>query len=135
MAKKHTQRSLSAWQADYEKLESQYNRQQELLEKLQNEKRATEKDKSSAVKDGIRRERDRKKLEDERIKKAGALAAKATAAASSFVVGYYLVAEELGTLWVVSEEFTKSEWFQAILTSLVAWLLGQGYSMVARGGK
>ena len=32
-----------------------------------------------------------------------------------------------------SEEFTKSEWFQAILTSLVAWLLGQGYSMVARG--
>ena len=71
MAKKHTQRSLTAWQADYEKLESQYNRQQELLEKLQNEKRATEKDKSSAVKDGIRRERDRKKLEDERIKKAG----------------------------------------------------------------
>ena len=89
----------------------------------------------SAVKDGIRRERDRKKLEDERIKKAGALAAKATAAASTFVVGYYLVADELGTLWVVSEEFTKSEWFQAILTSLVAWLLGQGYSMVARGGK
>jgi len=69
MAKKHTQRSLTAWQADYEKLESQYNRQQELLEKLQNEKRATEKDKSSA------------------------------------------------------------------LTSLVAWLLGQGYSMVARGKK
>ena len=69
MAKKHTQRSLTAWQADYEKLESQYNRQQELLEKLQNEKRATERDKSSA------------------------------------------------------------------LTSLVAWLLGQGYSMVARGKK
>jgi len=135
MAKKHTQRSLSAWQEDYEKLESQYNRQQELLEKLQNEKRATEKDKSSAVKGGIRRGRDRKQLEDERIKKAGALAAKATGAASTAVVGYYLVADELGTLWVVSEEFTKSEWFQAILTSLVAWLLGQGYSMVARGGK
>jgi len=132
MAEKHIRRSLTAWQRDYERLEGQYSRQQKLLQELQDEKRATKKDKSSAVKDSIRRERERKKLEDERIKKAGALTAKATTAASTAVVGYYLVAEELGTLWVVSESFTKSEWFQAILTSLVAWFLAQAYSMVAR---
>jgi len=132
MAEKHIRRSLTAWQRDYERLEGQYSRQQKLLQELQDEKRATKKDKSSAVKDSIRRERERKKLEDERIKKAGALTAKATTAASTAVVGYYLVAEELGTLWVVSEAFTKSEWFQAILTSLVAWFLAQAYSMVAR---
>jgi septal ring factor EnvC (AmiA/AmiB activator) len=132
MAEKHIRRSLTAWQRDYERLEGQYSRQQKLLKELQDEKRATKKDKSSAVKDSIRRERERKKLEDERIKKAGALTAKATTAASTAVVGYYLVAEELGTLWVVSEAFTKSEWFQAILTSLVAWFLAQAYSMVAR---
>ena len=132
MAEKHIRRSLTAWQRDYERLEGQYSRQQKLLQELQDEKRATKKDKSSAVKDSIRQERQRKKLEDERIKKAGALTAKATTAASTAVVGYYLVAEELGTLWVVSESFTKSEWFQAILTSLVAWFLAQAYSMVAR---
>jgi len=132
MAEKHIRRSLTAWQRDYERLEGQYSRQQKLLQELQDEKRATKKDKSSAVKDSIRQERQRKKLEDERIKKAGALTAKATTAASTAVVGYYLVAEELGTLWVVSEAFTKSEWFQAILTSLVAWFLAQAYSMVAR---
>ena len=132
MAEKHIRRSLTAWQRDYERLEGQYSRQQKLLKELQDEQRATKKDKSSAVKDSIRRERERKKLEDERIKKAGALTAKATTAASTAVVGYYLVAEELGTLWVVSESFTKSEWFQAIFTSLVAWFLAQAYSMVAR---
>ena len=132
MAEKHIRRSLTAWQRDYERLEGQYSRQQKLLQELQDEKRATKKDKSSAVKDSIRQERQRKKLEDERIKKAGALTAKATTAASTAVVGYYLVAEELGTLWVVSESFTKSEWFQAIFTSLVAWFLAQAYSMVAR---
>jgi len=126
---------VAAWQKEYELLEEQYNRQQELLETLQNEKRSAEKTKSSAVRDSIRQERERARLEDDRIKQAGNLAVKATAASSSFVVGYYLVAEELETLWVVSEEFTRSEWFQAVLTSLVAWLMGQGYSMVARGKK
>ena len=135
MAEKYTRRSVAAWQKEYELLEEQYNRQQELLETLQNEKRSAEKTKSSAVRDSIRQERERARLKDEKIKRAGVSAASATAAAGTAVVGYYLVAEELGTLWVVSEEFTRSEWFQAVLTSLVAWLLGQGYSMVARGGK
>ena len=133
MAEKYTRRSVAAWQKEYELLEEQYNRQQELLETLQNEKRSAEKTKSSAVRDSIRQERERARLKDEKIKQAGVSAASATAAASTAVVGYYLVAEELGTLWVVSEEFTRSEWFQAVLTSLVAWLMGQGYSMVARG--
>jgi len=133
MAEKYTRRSVAAWQKEYELLEEQYNRQQELLETLQNEKRSAEKTKSSAVRDSIRQERERARLKDEKIKRAGVSAASATAAAGTAVVGYYLVAEELGTLWVVSEEFTRSEWFQAVLTSLVAWLMGQGYSMVARG--
>jgi len=135
MAEKYTRRSVAAWQKEYELLEEQYNRQQELLETLQNEKRSAEKTKSSAVRDSIRQERERARLKDEKIKQAGVSAASATAAASTAVVGYYLVAEELGTLWVVSEEFTRSEWFQAVLTSLVAWLMGQGYSMVARAKK
>ena len=135
MVEKYTRRSVAAWQKEYELLEEQYNRQQKLLETLQNEKRSAEKTKSSAVRDSIRQERERARLKDEKIKQAGNAAVKATAAASTAVVGYYLVAEELGTLWVVSEEFTKSEWFQAVLTSLVAWLMGQGYSMVARGKK
>ena len=133
MVEKYTRRSVAAWQKEYELLEEQYNRQQKLLETLQNEKRSAEKTKSSAVRDSIRQERERARLKDEKIKQAGNAAVKATAAASTAVVGYYLVADELGTLWVVSEEFTRSEWFQAVLTSLVAWLMGQGYSMVARG--
>ena len=131
MAEQHVRRSLTAWQRDYARLENQYNRQQKLLQELQEQSRTTKKSKAQAVKAAPRQERERKTAEDQRIRKAGALTAKATTAASTAVVGYYLVAEEL-ELWIVSETFTKSEWFQAVLTSIVAWLLAQGYSMVYR---
>lgn len=131
MAEQHVRRSLTAWQRDYARLENQYNRQQKLLQELQEQSRTTKKSKAQAVKAATRQERERKTAEDQRIRKAGALTAKATTAASTAVVGYYLVAEEL-ELWIVSETFTKSEWFQAVLTSIVAWLLAQGYSMVYR---
>jgi septal ring factor EnvC (AmiA/AmiB activator) len=131
LAEQHVRRSLTAWQRDYARLENQYNRQQKLLQELQEQSRTTKKSKAQAVKAATRQERERKTAEDQRIRKAGALTAKATTAASTAVVGYYLVAEEL-ELWIVSETFTKSEWFQAVLTSIVAWLLAQGYSMVYR---
>ena len=123
--------SLEAWKKDHERLNAAYQRQQKLIEGLQEQNRAAKAEKADAVKRGTRLERDRHMAEKKRIKSAGALTAKATTAASTAVVGYYLLAEELGTMWIVSESFSRSEWFQAILTSVVAWLLAQCYAMVA----
>ena len=54
------------------------------------------------------------------------ISTKAASLASMFVVGYYMIAEELD-LWLVTEEFTRSEWTQAVLTSVVVWLIEQVY--------
>tara|TARA_R100001086_G_scaffold163374_1_gene88100 strand:- start:10 stop:411 length:402 start_codon:yes stop_codon:yes gene_type:complete len=130
MAEKHI-RSIAEWQRAYAQLEDQYERQQTIMAELQQGQKTAKKDQSAAIKTSIRRERERKADAEKQIKQAAALTAKATTAAATAVVGYYLVAEELD-LWVVSEAFSRSEWFQAILTSLVAWMLAQVWSMMAR---
>ena len=130
MAEKHI-RSIAEWQRAYAQLEDQYERQQTIMAELQQGQKTAKKDQSAAIKTSIRRERERKADAEKQIKQAAALTAKATTAAATAVVGYYLIAEELD-LWVVSEAFSRSEWFQAILTSLVAWMLAQVWSMMAR---
>lgn len=131
MAEKDFRRSVSEWQRAYAQLEDQYERQQTIMAELQQGQKTAKKDQSAAIKTSIRRERERKADAEKQIKQAAALTAKATTAAATAVVGYYLIAEELD-LWVVSEAFSRSEWFQAILTSLVAWMLAQVWSMMAR---
>ena len=131
MAEKHLRRSVAEWQRAYAQLEDQYERQQTIMAELQQGQKTAKKDQSTAIKTSIRRERERKADTEKQIKQAAALTAKASTAAATAVVGYYLIAEELD-LWVVSEAFSRSEWFQAILTSLVAWMLAQVWATMAR---
>lgn len=124
-------RSVAEWQREYKRLEAQYERQQTIISELQKSNKTSKQAQAEAVKAGVRRERERKAEVEKQIKAAAALTAKASTAAATAVVGYYLIADELG-LWVVSESFSRSEWFQAILTSLVAWMLSQIWAWAAR---
>ena len=128
-------KSAVAWKKDYEKLEQSYARQQRMLEEIQGElRRVRESTKDStavAVKDSLRNERKQQTKKAESLKEMASATGKAASLASGIMIGYYLIAEELD-LWVVSEDFTRSEWFQAVCTAALSWLLVQSYRMTAR---
>ena len=128
-------KSVAAWKKDYEKLEQSYARQQRMLEEIQGELRrvreSTKDSTASAVKDSLRNERKQQTKKAESLKEMASATGKAASLASGIMIGYYLIAEELD-LWVVSEDFTRSEWFQAVCTAALSWLLVQSYRMTAR---
>lgn len=128
-------KSVAAWKKDYEQLEQSYARQQRMLEEIQGElRRVRESTKDStavAVKDSLRNERKQQTKKAESLKEMASATGKAASLASGIMIGYYLIAEELD-LWVVSEDFTRSEWFQAVCTAALSWLLVQSYRMTAR---
>jgi hypothetical protein len=107
-------------------LQEAYDRQEALMEKLQAENKQLNLDKERYIQKGVLQERKRAKKIHDRHKKNKRISTKAASLASMFVVGYYMIAEELD-LWLVTEEFTRSEWTQAVLTSVVVWLIEQVY--------
>ena len=128
-------KTLAAQQKEYAKLEKAYdrlevvNQQQEILIKdLRREQQGIEQSQSQAIKESLREERKKQARKAERLKEAAATTGKATSLASGMMIGYYLIAEELD-LWVVSEAFSRSEWFQAVCTAMLSWLLIQSYRM------
>lgn len=102
------------------------NRQELLIDKLQAENKKIKLDKEKYIQKGVLQERKRVKKIHDRQKQNNRISTKAASLASMFVVGYYMVAEELN-LWLITEEFTRSEWTQAVLTSMVVWLIEQVY--------
>ena len=107
-------------------LQEAYDRQEALMEKLQAENKKLNLDKERYIQKGVLQERKRVKKIHIRQKENKRISTKAASLASMFVVGYYMIAEELD-LWLVTEEFTRSEWTQAVLTSVVVWLIEQVY--------
>jgi hypothetical protein len=107
-------------------LQEAYDRQEALMEKLQAENKQLNLDKERYIQKGVLQERKRVKKIHIRQKENKRISTKAASLASMFVVGYYMIAEELD-LWLVTEEFTRSEWTQAVLTSVVVWLIEQVY--------
>ena len=112
---------------DSRRLEEAYERQEDLVRKLQKENKELSLDKERYIQKGVMQERKRNKKIHDRQAKSKAISTKAASLASMFVVGYYMLASELD-LWIVSEDFTKSEWTQAIMTSMVVWLIEQVYN-------
>ena len=133
-------KTVEAQQKEYAKLERAYdrlevvNQQQEILIKdLRREQQGIEQDKSQAIKDSLRDERKKQARKAEHLKEMASATGKAASLASGIMIGYYLLAEELDpALWVVSEDFTRSEWFQAICTAMLSWLLVQSYRIAFR---
>tara|TARA_B100001939_G_C16753754_1_gene535185 strand:- start:245 stop:625 length:381 start_codon:yes stop_codon:yes gene_type:complete len=113
--------------SDSRRLEEAYERQEDLVRKLQKENKELSLDKERYIQKGVMQERKRNKKIHDRQAKSKAISTKAASLASMFVVGYYMLASELD-LWIVSEDFTKSEWTQAIMTSMVVWLIEQVYN-------
>lgn len=113
--------------SDSRRLEEAYERQEDLVRKLQKENKELSLDKERYIKKGVMQERKRNKKIHDRQAKSKAISTKAASLASMFVVGYYMLASELD-LWIVSEDFTRSEWTQAIMTSIVVWLIEQVYN-------
>lgn len=107
-------------------LQEAYDRQGLLIDKLQAENKQLNLDKERYIQKGVMQERKRVKKIHIRQKESKRISTKAASLASMFVVGYYMIAEELD-LWLVTEEFTRSEWTQAVLTSVVVWLIEQVY--------
>ena len=112
---------------DSRRLEEAYERQEDLVRKLQKENIELSLDKERYIQKGVMQERKRNKKIHDRQAKSKAISTKAASLASMFVVGYYMLASELD-LWIVSEDFTRSEWTQAIMTSMVVWLIEQVYN-------
>ena len=112
---------------DSRRLEEAYERQEDLVRKLQKENKELSLDKERYIQKGVMQERKRNKKMHDRQAKSKAISTKAASLASMFVVGYYMLASELD-LWIVSEDFTRSEWTQAIMTSMVVWLIEQVYN-------
>ena len=112
---------------DSRRLEEAYERQEDLVRKLQKENKELSLDKERYIQKGVMQERKRNKKIHDRQAKNKAISTKAASLASMFVVGYYMLASELD-LWIVSEDFTRSEWTQAIMTSMVVWLIEQVYN-------
>ena len=113
--------------SDSRRLEEAYERQEDLVRKLQKENKELSLDKERYIQKGVMQERKRNKKIHDRQAKSKAISTKAASLASMFVVGYYMLASELD-LWIVSEDFTRSEWTQAIMTSMVVWLIEQVYN-------
>ena len=107
-------------------LQDAYDRQGLLIDKLQTENKKLNLDKERYIQKGVMQERKRVRKIHIRQKENKKISTKAASLASMFVVGYYMIAEELD-LWLVTEEFTRSEWTQAVLTSVVVWLIEQVY--------
>ena len=112
---------------DSRRLEEAYERQEDLVRKLQKENKELSLDKERYIQKGVMQERKRNKKMHDRQAKSKAISTKAASLASMFVVGYYMLASELD-LWIVSEDFPRSEWTQAIMTSMVVWLIEQVYN-------
>ena len=112
---------------DSRRLEEAYERQEDLVRKLQKENKELSLDKERYIQKGVMQERKWNKKIHDRQAKSKAISTKAASLASMFVVGYYMLASELD-LWIVSEDFTRSEWTQAIMTSMVVWLIEQVYN-------
>lgn len=109
-----------------QRLQEAYDRQDLLVKKLQQENRELKLDKDRYIQKGVLQERKRVNKIHIRQKESKRISTKAASLASMFVVGYYMIAEELD-LWLVTEEFTRSEWTQAVITSAVVWLIEQVY--------
>lgn len=109
-----------------QRLQEAYDRQDLLVKKLQQENRELKLDKDRYIQKGVLQERKRNKNIYDRQKQNKRISTKAASLASMFVVGYYMIASELN-LWIVSEQFSRSEWTQAIMTSIVVWLIEQVY--------
>jgi len=109
-----------------QRLQEAYDRQDLLVKKLQQENRELKLDKDRYIQKGVLQERKRNKNIYDRQKQNKKISTKAASLASMFVVGYYMIASELN-LWIVSEQFSRSEWTQAIMTSIVVWLIEQVY--------
>ena len=107
-------------------LQDAYDRQGLLIDKLQTENKKLNLDKERYIQKGVMQERKRVRKIHIRQKENKKISTKAASLASMFVVGYYMIAEELD-LWLVTEEFTRFEWTQAVLTSVVVWLIEQVY--------
>lgn len=108
------------------RLQEAYERQDLLLKKLQQENRELRLNQERNIEKGVLQERKRVKKIHDRQKQNKIISTKAASLASVFVVGYYMIASELN-LWIVSEDFSRSEWTQAIMTSIVVWLIEQVY--------
>lgn len=109
-----------------QRLQEAYDRQDLLVKKLQQENRELRLNQERNIERGVLQERKRVKKIHDRQKQNKRISTKAASLASMFVVGYYMIASELN-LWIVSEEFSRSEWTQAIMTSIVVWLIEQVY--------
>lgn len=109
-----------------QRLQEAYDRQDLLVKKLQQENRELKLNQERNIERGVLQERKRVKKIHDRQKQNNRISTKAASLASMFVVGYYMIASELN-LWIVSEEFSRSEWTQAIMTSIVVWLIEQVY--------
>jgi len=119
-------KTIESLQQEYNKLEQSYIRQERLIEELQKAQKTAKQKTSQAVKTTLKEERGRREREADKLKEAASMTAKAASIASASMIGYYLIAEELD-LWIISESFTRSEWFQAIATAFLSWLLVQSY--------
>lgn len=122
----HYNRGKRSSDVDTKVLQEAYDRQGLLIDKLQSENKQLSLDKERYIQKGVLQERKRAKKIHDNHKKNKKISTKAASLASMFVVGYYMIAEELD-LWLVTEEFTRSEWTQAVLTSVVVWLIEQVY--------
>ena len=122
----HYNRGKKSSDVNTKVLQEAYDRQEALMEKLQAENKQLNLDKERYIQKGVLQERKRVRKIHIRQKENKRISTKAASLASMFVVGYYMIAEELD-LWLVTEEFTRSEWTQAVLTSVVVWLIEQVY--------
>lgn len=102
------------------------DRQDLLVKKLQQENRELRLNQERNIEKGVLQERKRVKKIHDRQKQNKRISTKAASLAGVIVVGYYMIASELN-LWIISEQFSRSEWTQAIITSIVVWLIEQVY--------
>ena len=131
-------KTVDTLQKEYGKLEQAYDRlelvnqqQESLIKDLRREQRDSEQSQSQAIKESLRDERKKQARKADHLKEMASATGKAASLASGMMIGYYLLAEELD-LWVVSEDFSRSEWFQALCTAALSWLLVQSYRMAYR---
>ena len=104
-----------------------------MIKDLRREQQGIEQDKSQAIKESLREEREKQARKADHLKEMASATGKAASLASGIMIGYYLLAEELDpALWIVSEDFSRSEWFQALCTAALSWLLVQSYRLVYR---
>ena len=100
-------KTLSEYKGALVKLEEAYDRQEALLEKMKGALADAQASTANAIrKERLRRDRE-KKAEQDRTAQAARITTRSSSAAATALCGYYLIADELDALWIVSESFTR----------------------------